>query len=162
MTEKSRVRTRRAVPEDIPAIGRLWRQMIDFHSSLDSHFALNPQADAHYEEHLSNLIEDYLFAVYVAFTEEGTAGYVIIAEMENPPFFEPRRYGFICEICVDNHFQGRGVGKSLVERAVRWCRRRQLKSLQLNTSPKNETALQFYAKQGFKPFLTTLWLDVEV
>jgi ribosomal protein S18 acetylase RimI-like enzyme len=161
--EDNPVITRRAARSDADAISALWRQMMDYHARLDDRFALDPGASQDFTAYLDDILENYIYAVFVACErgKEQILGYTIVTEMDNPPVFRLKRYGFISEICVAEGHQGRGVGKALLDRANRWFRRRGLKVAQLNVSPHNKTGLEFYHKRGFSTFLEILWLDLE-
>jgi len=154
------IKTRRAALEDIGPIARLWRHMMDGHRALDVRFALDRRAEEEFAEYLRDVLENYLHAVFVATREEEIVGYAVVAEMENPPVFELKRYGFVCEICVAPRQEGQGIGKVLFERATRWFKLRGLTVVQLNVSPHNARGVRFYEQLGFKPFLNILWLDL--
>lgn len=154
------IQTRRAALEDIGHIVRLWRHLMDGHHALDARFALDCRAEEAFAEYLQDILGNYLHAVFVATREEEVIGYAIVAEMDNPPVFELKRYGFVCEICVGPGQEGQGVGKVLFERATRWFKRRGLSVVQLNVSPHNVRGMRFYEQLGFKPFLNILWLDL--
>jgi len=155
------IRTRRASREDLDVICRLWRHLMDYHESFDPRFELDREAEAEFKQYVLDILDNYLHAVFVATRDEKVLGYTIVAEMENPAVFRLKRYGFVCEICVDPQTQGAGVGQALYERAVRWFKRRNLSVVQLNVAPGNEAGRKFYERLGFKPFLNILWLDLE-
>lgn len=161
MSSLSEVKTRRAAPEDHPEVVRLWRHMMDYHHSLDPRFALDRRANEEFAQYLVDIQESFLHAIFVATVGEQIVGYIIVAEMDNPAVFAMKRYGFVCEVCVDPEHTGEGIGHLLFERAFRWFRRRGLTSVQLNVSPRNESGLHFYHQLGFRPFLEVLWKDLE-
>jgi GNAT superfamily N-acetyltransferase len=161
LSEEIRIRTRRAGIEDAPAIKGLWRHMMDYHVELDPRFAMDGRANEHFELYLTDTLNNFDHAVFVATRENQIVGYTIVAEMENPAVFKLKRYGFICEICTGPEHKGKGVGRVLFDRAVRWCKRRGLEVVQLNASPLNEAGKTFYQQLGFKPFLDILWLDLK-
>ncbi len=162
MNDTPSIQTRRAAQDDLPEICRLWRHMMEAHQQLHRDgFALDRAADNEFLTYLQDILENYLHAVFVATKDERVAGYAIVAEMENPSVFALKRYGFICEICVDPALQGGGVGHALFERARRWFERRGLKVVQLNVAPGNQAAKRFYENLGFQPFLETLWVDLK-
>ena len=126
--------------------------MMDSHASLHPKgFALDPRSDEEFQTYLREILSNYLHAVFIATRKEEVVGYTIIAEMENPPVFSLKRYGFICEICVDPGCQGEGIGKVLFDRAARWFKRRELNIIQLNVSNGNEAGMKFYNRLGFAP-----------
>ena len=57
---------RRATLHDLDAIESLWREMMDFHATLDDYFALDPDADANHREYMAGLIQEEAKRIFVA------------------------------------------------------------------------------------------------
>lgn len=160
MSDPPKLKTRRASSDDFPAIGRLWKAMMDRHQQGDARFTLERGAATAFQRYLHDVLNNYYYAIFVSTIDAEVVGYAIIAEMDNPEVFQLKKYGFICEISVDENRQRRGIGQALFDRAKRWFLRRGLKVVQLNVSPRNREALEFYHKLGFEPFLEILWKDL--
>ena len=47
---------RRASLDDLDNIESLWREMMDFHASLNDYFTLIPEAGIHHEKYMTGLI----------------------------------------------------------------------------------------------------------
>ncbi|MFQ6089727.1 MAG: GNAT family N-acetyltransferase [Candidatus Methanofastidiosia archaeon] len=60
-------------------------------------------------------------------------------------------------------FQRNGIGSSLLDTVVRYCRKKGCHKISLNTLPVLRPALNFYLKKGFVPeaFLRKQWWKVD-
>lgn len=57
--------------------------------------------------------------------------------------------GYLQRLAVEPPAQGRGLGSALVVDALRWCRKRRVRRVAVNTQQGNETALALYRRLGF-------------
>ena len=67
------------------------------------------------------------------------------------------RRGYLQRLAVDPACHRRGVGSALVVDAIRWCRRRGVQRLVVNTQVGNDGALRLYRGLGFVESSTRLW-----
>lgn len=78
--------------------------------------------------------------------------FVLVAEFESKiiAMMEIKKYNHIALFFVAEPFQHRGVGRQLLKRALRICRRRDpwLKEVSVNASP---NAVKAYTRMGFVP-----------
>jgi streptothricin acetyltransferase len=61
-----------------------------------------------------------------------------------------RDTGVIWNIVLDRAYRRQGLGTRLMERAIRWARRRGLRALMAETQTNNLPACRFYQKTGFQ------------
>ncbi len=153
---------RRAKAVDLPEVTKLWKEMMDYHLSLDIRFSLAPGNDEAYLEYLHSILENYDYSIFVAEskTAQRLAGYAIVMILSNPPIFSLPRYGFIAEMAVTESLQREGVGKRLWEHVRRWFHRRGTTVIQLNVSPLNKKGYNFWKKVGCTEFLHIMWHDI--
>jgi ribosomal protein S18 acetylase RimI-like enzyme len=57
---------------------------------------------------------------------------------------------YIGNICVDKNFQGRGVGKFLLDNITSYAKKNNCKKIILDVSKENKIAIGLYKKMGFK------------
>lgn len=57
---------------------------------------------------------------------------------------------YVGELAVDQTCEGRGVGRAIVDAAIRWARERDVGALTLDTGAANARARRFYAGLGFR------------
>ncbi|WP_167616498.1 GNAT family N-acetyltransferase [Maribellus sediminis] len=65
-------------------------------------------------------------------------------------FNHPKQeYGFISTISLKSEFQGKGIGKKLINKAISYARKNQFKQIQLEVNRNNTKARVFYERLGF-------------
>jgi len=81
-------------------------------------------------------------AAWLAYVDGRLAGQILVKEHWN-------RYAIIWDIVVDPPFRLRGVGRRLIEQAIRWARERGLPGVVLETQNINVAACRLYESCGF-------------
>ncbi|MDP8246205.1 MAG: GNAT family N-acetyltransferase [Candidatus Hinthialibacter antarcticus] len=151
---------RRATKEDLPFVVGLWKEMMNHHLSVDPRFELGPDNEGAYLEYLYSIIDNYDYALFVAEHDARIVGYTIGMILANPQVFALGRYGFIAEMSVSADLQRQGAGRELWERVRHWFKRRGVKVIQLNVSPRNIKGYDFWKQLGCDEFLHILWHDI--
>jgi PhnO protein len=67
-----------------------------------------------------------------------------------PSLYWGGNYGAITELIVTESYQGKGIGKMLVEEAKRIARSQGCEQLDVSVEVQNESAIGFYEKLGFE------------
>ncbi|WP_162176193.1 GNAT family N-acetyltransferase [Bifidobacterium actinocoloniiforme] len=75
-------------------------------------------------------------------------GFINLSVRPDPTSGRP--CGYISQLCVDQRFQGEGIGKSLLTEAKQWANRNGLFKLTVNLSAANESAISFCEKLGLR------------
>jgi len=149
------IAVRRARADDVEAVVRLWREMWDFHTPLDSRFEATPAADGVMARWIEDALEAERSAVFVAEDESGgPLGYCHVMILENPPVVPWQFYGYVSEIAV--RARRAGVGGKLLETAHAWFRERGVPYVEVNVSVRNPVARGFWRKHGYGEFLERL------
>lgn len=65
-------------------------------------------------------------------------------------FFRERKRGAIYHLFIDEEYRNKGIGTELVKALVSWFRKNKIKTIELDVSQKNKTAVKLYEKIGFK------------
>ena len=135
----------------MPSLVRLWRDLVGFHEALGSQdFRLAPGADAGWRKFLRGHIGREDKMCLVADVNGGIVGFLVGAVQERPGVFMEREYGYISDVYVVATHGRRGVGKALVEEALRWFGSRRLSRVRLQTDAKNLLGLNFWRSLGFE------------
>ncbi|MCX6030012.1 MAG: GNAT family N-acetyltransferase [Chloroflexi bacterium] len=79
---------------------------------------------------------------WLAYVDGQLAGQILVHENWN-------RFALIWDIVVDPPFRRRGVGRRLIEQAIRWARNRGLPGAMLETQNINVGACRLYGSCGF-------------
>jgi RimJ/RimL family protein N-acetyltransferase len=86
-------------------------------------------------------------AVYVAETPEGEiVGRLSLARDQHPASSHVADLGLM----VAAHYRRRGIGRALLEQAIRWARKRGVSKLELHVFPHNAPAIALYESFGFQ------------
>lgn len=89
--------------------------------------------------------------IIIAESDGTLIGLAALFEKRVPATSGRKRQSFveIAILVVSSRHRGRGIGRSLVDRAERWTRERGLSECELGVWEFNETALRFYESVGF-------------
>lgn len=80
--------------------------------------------------------------IFLAYSDTECVGQIVLKRDWN-------RYAFIEDLCVAKSTRGQGIGTALIQKAVEWAKKSDLKGLALETQDNNLLACRFYAKCGF-------------
>ncbi len=154
------IKIRRARMEDLQLVTALWKEMMEYHLSLDERFDIVGNSEQSYYDYLLSVIDNYDYAIFVAEKEQKIVGYTIGMILANPAVFSLARYGFIAEMAVTSSEQHGGIGEKLWKHVKKWFSRRGIQVIQLNVSPRNSPGYQFWEKMGCSEFLHIMWHDI--
>jgi len=130
---------RSATPDDIPTLIEL---MAEFYA--ESNFPL-PVANA--RRAFESLLSDPRFGgIWIATTDDGAAGYVVLTVSFGMEFGGLR--GFIDDLFVRPPARGRGVAGALLTAMTGDCAVRGVRSLNVEVGPDNDVARRVYARAG--------------
>lgn len=137
-----KLKIRRATPRDMPAILSLYAQ-----PDMDDDKVLSRKA-AHRIFARMNSYPSY--RLYVAAAGKQTVGTFALLIMDNLAHLGAPS-GIVEDVVVRTDWQGRGIGKQMMEFAMRRCRERRCYKLALSSNLKRIAAHRFYESLGFKP-----------
>jgi ribosomal protein S18 acetylase RimI-like enzyme len=87
-------------------------------------------------------------AIFVAEEESGAlAGFIHLQTQTD--YFNDEQHGYISDLAVDKSFEGRGIGRLLLETAEDWARGKGYHLLTLYVFAGNTRAQRMYEKRGF-------------
>lgn len=151
------VRVRPARTADIPAIARLWREMMDLHNEFDPRFAIVRNSEDISRRYLHSVMERSDYRIFVAVDEDRVVGYTMGIILANPEMFQLSQYGFLAEMSVHQDYRLQGLGRQMWESLEEWFAGVGVEVVQLNVSVLNAKGRGFWDKLGFEPFLEVLW-----
>ncbi len=143
---------RKAENSDIPRILELLVQVNMVHHNGRPDLFKGP-ATKYTEEELETIIADPERPVFV-FTDEKdiTLGYAfcIVKETKNDNLMMDHRTLYIDDLCVDEECRGQHIGKQLLEYVESYAKKNSFDSLTLNVWKLNDSAYEFYLKNGME------------
>src|SRR3989338_172078 len=137
---------------DIPALSQLAKRVfIDtFKDSLtkedlEAELELN-RSESYFREVINKDV------ILVAEEKGGLAGYVQFGEVEIPEINPEEGDQELRRIYVATEFQGKGIGRQLMDAAFSHPHLGNARNIYIDVWDKNEKAVNFYKKYGFKEF----------
>ena len=98
----------------------------------------------------SQLSKDYLLFLWRKFPE----GFLVAKEEEKILGYgicqKEGKEGVIFSLAVKPKYQGRGIGSKILERLIETLKKEKIEKISLHARKKNEKAINFYQKFGFK------------
>lgn len=79
---------------------------------------------------------------------------------ESHPLIQPGSFLLVDVIVVHEAWQGKGIGKMVLDKAKSIAEEKGYGALRLKVYEKNESARRMYASQGFEPIISTMELKV--
>ncbi len=147
---------------DLPAVGDLWAELIDFHITRDRRFLTARNARESFVRHLSGtILRSPDHAVFVAEVDGRIAGFLVAKVEYGGPIFLNPNFGYITDACVDEAFRRQGIGHHLFGAAKSWFRARGLTNIRVSVATENPVACSFWRDLGFRPFMERLWYDLD-
>lgn len=147
---------RRADKRDMDKIKDLLNQVLTVHhNGRPDLFKANCRK--YTDSELEELIKDDARPIFVA-DEEGVLGYAfcVIKETKNNNILTDIKTLYIDDLCVDENIRGKHVGTALYNYVKEYAKEIGCYNVTLNVWSCNESAQQFYERQGLKPQKTTL------
>ena len=99
-------------------------------------------------EHIKQYLYDSF--IFVATYDEVTVGVVVVSRLDESAME-------IINVSVNEHFQGTGIGKKLIHKAIDFCRDMHSQRIEIGTGNSSLMQLGFYQKCGFRIY--EIWED---
>jgi len=148
------VRIQKAVVGDENALAELNAFVQEFHVAYNpSYFKRTDPAEV--ALWFRGLLEKPTVRIWIADQDGTYAGYAIVFLHERPanPFCLARRWIEIDQIGVRKEYRCSGIGRSLVEQALRFARDENIEDVELTSWSFNSDAHKAFQKIGFTPRL---------
>jgi len=149
----SDVTIRPATHADVPVIGRLGALLVRTHYEFDPKrfIAATPRTEQGYGSFLGSQLEERDVIILVADQQGVVVGYTY-ASVEGYDYMSLRGpAGVLHDIVVDPSYQGRGIGRMLLDATVVALHRRDVPRVVLATATHNAPAQRLFASAGFRP-----------
>ena len=141
---------REATIEDVPKMANLWLELMNYHKDHHLVFIAKENAKELIEEDLRNRVENTKSRLFIAEVEKELCGFISCSFRIVQHIMIYNRRGYIAETVVSENYRGKGIGKSLFERAKEWFEEEDADHIELQVSLKNNGAMNFWGNQGFE------------
>lgn len=147
-------RIRAATIEDVDAIADLIARTKRLNSEFDPLFGVAQHAQEKARAYLLKSLKLPDTIIFVASRGTKVVG-AIRAELRERPFYEPSKVGHITDFYVLPEFRRLTLGKQVIERASLELRKMGAQMITCEVPTRNEIAVRFYEKNGFRSLLQT-------
>ena len=162
MSDKSDVIVRDATEADLDRVAELWTEMIDLHHDLDERFWIRrPDGQENFGKSMAESLGDEKRILVVAEVDGCVAGFVLGHISDEPITMSERTSAYISDVSVGFEFRGKGVGRELVDAAMKRLADLGVQDLTLLAAVKNECAVGFYEALGFERHFITMWKSLQ-
>ncbi|MBR2544348.1 GNAT family N-acetyltransferase [Candidatus Saccharibacteria bacterium] len=151
---------RHAEASDLETVQKFGSELLNyerkaFDSSLDENWAFSDEAKKKY---LAAINEKYVIIA----EKDGHAIGFLIGSIISPKAGDARpiKQGFLQNIYVDEAERKTGIGNELLEDFKKYCIEEGVSRLNVSVLAKNEVAVSFYQKSGFKPRSINLSMEL--
>jgi ribosomal protein S18 acetylase RimI-like enzyme len=129
---------------DLDRLAPLWLKLRDHHMEVSAHFRHHFAGVTWVQRH-QELVRKATGGLHAEFARDGGTliGYCIASVNGDG-------IGEIESIYVDPAYRGRGLGATLMERALAWFKDREVKRTILGIGEGNESVIGFYRRFGFE------------
>ena len=157
----TKISIRSARKTDVPAMVKLWKEMMDFHKERDRIFTRTTTGHKGWIKFIAGHMASKNSCVLVAECDGQLVGHCLAFITEYPPVITTKRYGKFQEIAVAADYRRCGVGERLVKKMLKWFAQQGIKRIEVRVSVHNELSTTFWRKMGFTPYIETLFLEME-
>ncbi len=155
------LKIRKATSADLLAVVELWKELMDFHSNLDSFFSRSLDGHKSFRSWIEKELESDSAELFVAESSGELLGYIKTEISNYPPVFELKKFGVISDAAVAGEYRREGIGEALYRHAMNWFREKDIKRVELRVADVNHVALGFWKKMGFAPYMTTMFKQTQ-
>jgi ribosomal protein S18 acetylase RimI-like enzyme len=147
--------------KDMDALIGIWKILMEEHKQIEPElYMLSDIAEEKQREFFTNSINSQEKFLYGAFDENQLVGYAFGWIDGRPPVLEMQIIGNLSDIIVGPNCRSKGIGKGLVDTFMDWCKKRQIKKIQLHVLF-DKDSVGFYKKYGFRDYMRQMLIDIE-
>ena len=151
---------RAATLSDMPAILSMVAKSCALHQKWDSaKFGVVDDFATKYGSWLSTLTGDPHGVFLVAVADRRVVGYLVGTVDEAVPIYQVRQFGYIRDVWVEEGHRTAGMGRKLVDAALKRFGALRIQQVRLETAAANVSARSFFAACGFRPCATEMLIE---
>ena len=148
---------RKADEKDIDKILDLLSQVLEVHAIIRPDLFVSGTRKYN-EKDLREILGNELRPIFVAEIDGEVVGdvFCVIEETTHSNNYRDTRTLYIDDICVDEKFRRKHVGRELMDFVMKWARDMGCYTVTLNVWEGNDRAMAFYRSLGFEPRKTIM------
>jgi len=141
---------------DLDRVSALWTELTEHHASNEPLFALRPDAEAEIRRLLAATLADPDAEIFVYERDDVLLGFCTVRVDRAPPIQVEVQRAEITDLMVRARERRRGIGRALVERALRWVRERGVERCEVRVASRNPEGQHFWRAVGFGDLMDVL------
>ena len=147
------LRIRQAKLSDYEPLLSLFDQIDSLHRDNLPEIFVRPEGRPRKKDYFQELLLLPEVGFFIAEEQGQIIGFVHIIIRDSPPIavFVQRCFAVVDSLVVGMDYQGKGVGRKLMETAHEWALAEGAESVELNVYEFNEDAIAFYERLGYEP-----------
>lgn len=156
------IQIRNAHPGDVDAICVLWRELFEFHASLDAIFTPAKDGERHYKRWVLGQMLDPDAINLVVEIDDRIIGYCFAQLQSFPPIMKFRRVGSITDMCIHERYRNLSLGRALFFEMEKRIKAKGVTRLELKTLSANKLSNHFWEEVcGFDEFMKIRFKEFE-
>lgn len=145
---------RKANMNDLIHIQKLNNSLFDLeYNNYDSTLKLGWPFEKDGEEYFINRIKNNL--IFVAEINGKIVGYLAGSILEEISY-TIETFAELDNMCIDTNYRGYGIGSKLIDEFKNYCKNLGIENIKVTAYAQNKQAINFYMKNGFQDYNTTL------
>ena len=149
------LKVRKAITSDIKIIEQFQDNLVNFERILDKRIK-NGKVSYY---NIKNLVKSRNAHFVVCESGKKIIGCGFGEIRKEPEWSTDREFGYVGLMFVDEKFRSAGAGKIIISEIILWLQSKNIKEIRLKVYDKNENAVAFYKKSGFKNFVIEMRLE---
>lgn len=152
----------KAEKKHIGAISVLLRQVLNIHNQIRPDI-FKKDTKKYTRKELDKIIFENKSPIFICVDGDKILGYCfcIIEKVKNSNFLQDNKTLYIDDLCVDENYRGKGIGKALYNHVLEYAKSNDCFNVTLGVWTGNESAKGFYESLGFKPQKTYMELIIK-
>ncbi|UCG69606.1 MAG: GNAT family N-acetyltransferase [Thermoplasmata archaeon] len=142
---------REGVLRDRASLDELFREELEYHMNLQPDVFKIPDTVVS-EKWLKAIINDNNIFLGISEYNGKIVGAILYKIDKNPEdnILKERKFVYVEDMIVSESFRGKGIGKKLLNYAIKHVKTKDIKEIEIDVGDNNEVGLRFYKEQGFK------------
>lgn len=154
------VKIRPALDQELLKVGALWGDFMAYNEEFNSSFKIRKKATSIFSKEMSERMNGADCRLAVAELEGELIGFCYSYISLKPKYFKLEKFGFVGDLFVKSEHRGMGVGKKLVDDAMRFFKKRKISQIELLVARKNTDTIRFWESLGFSHLLTWMYRKI--
>jgi ribosomal protein S18 acetylase RimI-like enzyme len=145
----------------IVGIMGVWDEFMESQRTAEPDWDPGTNARQQLENYLSKNLVSRNDLILVAVEAANVVGFSIAVLNSRHSFFKrAKRWGTITDLAIMASHRSKGIGRSLLAQTLAWFRENGIPVVEVSVLAGNQTGVEFWEKNGFKPFSHRLYRPI--